>query len=86
MDFCKKFCKKLWKKFLAHQTLGQQWSSHWPIDPAYYIEDCRILCPAKSGTQLFKPIMENIDVIFLCCFFMFMGDDFFVGTLQYRET
>ena len=29
------------KKYMEHHTLGR-WVV-WPIDPAYYIEDCRIL-------------------------------------------
>ena len=35
------FAKNFARNYEKHQTLGQ-WDNH-PSDPAYYIEDCRIL-------------------------------------------
>ena len=62
-NFCKAFCKKLWKikLYLEHQTLGP-----WvvcPSDPAYYIEDCRIY----RQLQLPLPFL-----LFSLCFFMWL--------------
>ena len=43
-DFCKEFCKKLWKKIILGTS--DAWStshlSHQPSEPAYYIVDWRI--------------------------------------------
>ena len=43
-QFYKEFCKKSWKKVIlgTSATCSMRRPSHRPIDPAYYIEDCRI--------------------------------------------
>ena len=44
------FIFNLSKWYLDHQKLGR-WDD-WPSDPAYYIEDCRILWNSTSGVTL----------------------------------
>ena len=63
--------KNFWKEFYYEKNDNWnirrllRWSSHWPSDPVYYIEDCQIFVSTNSGSGLcftfpfHKDIMSN---------------------------